>query len=404
VAKGAPLAPRGGETEGLEGGGGMENSVLLTGRCNFVTFGCKISTAQAGAAMDDLTQQHDLLSKYSFLKDTNLSDDLKKFLVEKSIETGNAVWTRQMEEKKWRWSTPLAIALTGAITIGVNFFFDYWRATQAQSNQEKTGDADARRKASAEERQFEYKLVERELGQEKTEADRAKVLLFLVRAGVLNSLNVVELKSMADAALKDKNQDIGIPSLGNLPRQLDETFRAVSRRAARLSVGSRPAERFNDLSTLIASLPSDSAMASHVPKITEDESSPRVVEEQRNVRVKAFLYAASREASNDYHLEIGDAPNTQSGMFLTARISGLPPPDSSDFLKLKAARESWKEFFGSHLPGSSYDFYDPPIPIEIEGSLFFNISVLGRTIGPPSLRTDNKTVWEITPITKIVFE
>jgi hypothetical protein len=146
-------------------------------------------------------------------------------------------------------------------------------------------------------------------------------------------------------------------------------------------------------------------MASHVPPITRGQNSGRVAEEQRNVRFKAFLYAASRQASNDYHLEIGGAPNTKPGMLLTARISGLPPVNSPVYLKLKDAREAWEGFFGNNVPGISYSFYDPPIPIEIEGSLFFNITFVGRSdVGPSSLRADKKTVWEITPITKIDFE
>src|SRR5262245_32321905 len=102
----------------------------------------------------------DPLAQYPFLREANLSDDLKKFLVEKSIETGNSVWHRQMEVRKWRWSTPLAIALTGLITIGANFGFDYWKAGRTHSLQEQTGDADAKRRASAEERQFQFRIVE----------------------------------------------------------------------------------------------------------------------------------------------------------------------------------------------------------------------------------------------------
>ena len=44
-------------------------------------------------------------------------------------------------------------------------------------------------------------------------------------------------------------------------------------------------------------------------------------------------------------------------------------------------------FFGNQpngLPGLTYDFYDPPIPLEIDGSLFFDLShVTGGRPGPP---------------------
>jgi len=156
----------------------------------------------------------------TFLKDERLSDDLKKFLVEKSMEAGNAVWTRQLELKKWRWSTPLAVALAGAITIAMNFGFDYWRARQAQELKESASNSDALRRAESATREFEFRIVDRELSQNKSESERAGVLLFLVRAGVLKDLNVDALKDMAEKSLRDNNIDpgsIGVPSLGYMP-------------------------------------------------------------------------------------------------------------------------------------------------------------------------------------------
>jgi hypothetical protein len=193
-------------------------------------------------------------------------------------------------------STPLAVALTGLITLGGNFLFDYWTAGRTQSLQEMSGDADTRRKASADERQFQFRIVEKELGQSKSEAERAAILLFLVRAGVLNGLNAPELKSMAEASLKREGREldsIGVPSLGTRQRPEDDSFLgSIARMAAKLSVGSGPVQPFNDLRDLIASLPFDKA--SRAPLITTDRKSGRVGEEQRNVRVRVFLYAASQ--------------------------------------------------------------------------------------------------------------
>ena len=46
---------------------------------------------------------------------------------------------------------------------------------------------------------------------------------------------------------------------------------------------------------------------------------------------------------------------------------GLPPAGSPSFAKLKAARDAFKKFFqrqaGGKLPGLTYDFYQPPIPV-----------------------------------------
>ena len=92
-------------------------------------------------------------------------------------------------------------------------------------------------------------------------------------------------------------------------------------------------------------------------------------------------------------------------MYMTIEVSGLPPASRPSFATLKAARTAYKDFFGSQLPGFSYDFYDPPIPVEIEGSLFFDMShSSGQRPGPASLRDDIPTIWEVHPVTKIVFE
>jgi hypothetical protein len=167
-------------------------------------------------------QNSDPLTRYPFLKDAALSDDLKKFLIEKSVQSDLTKWANQFEVRKWRWSTPLAIALTGVITIGANFAADYWKAQQKQTIEAQSSDSEAKRKATAAEREFEYRIVERELSQDKPEKDRARVLLFLVRSGVLNGLNAGELRQMAQDALDDKGT-VGVPSLG-VARQDLATF------------------------------------------------------------------------------------------------------------------------------------------------------------------------------------
>jgi hypothetical protein len=145
----------------------------------------------------------DVLKEFSFIKDDSLSDDLKKFIIDKVIENSNNQRTRQLEERKWRWSTPLAVALTGLITLGGNFFFDYLR-----------GGAEADRKAIEDTREFEFQIIEKELSDKEKESDRARVLLFLVRAGVIKDLNADALKEMALAGLGDTPPDkIGVPSL-----------------------------------------------------------------------------------------------------------------------------------------------------------------------------------------------
>jgi hypothetical protein len=184
---------------------------------------------------------------------------------------------------------------------------------------------------------------------------------------------------------------------------VDNAFRGNSRRAAKLSVAEAEMEAFDDLPPLIEALPDHETMAEH-PAISTDRTNDRVEEEKRNVRLKSFLYAASRESDNDYHLVVGRDPN-QPEQYMTVEISGLPPRSSRHFRKLSQVRDAYFEFFGDGLPGTAYDFYDPPIPVEIEGSLFFDAShVTGSRPGPSKLRPNMPVVWEIHPVTRIVFE
>jgi hypothetical protein len=184
----------------------------------------------------------------------------------------------------------------------------------------------------------------------------------------------------------------------------DETYRGKARKAAKLSVADAQVEGFNDVKGLIETLPAEKHMTSHQPPITTDPESGRVSEENRNVRFRGFLYAASRETDNDFHLIVGRDLALEA-MYMTVEISGLPPQRSRHFSKLKGARDAYKVFFDTDLPGASYDFYDPPIPVEVEGSLFFDMSHShGSRPGPSSLRPHMPTIWEVHPVTNILFE
>jgi hypothetical protein len=201
-----------------------------------------------------------------------------------------------------------------------------------------------------------------------------------------------------------------IASAGVAPaarRPAGDAFQGTARRAAKISIANAPVERFDDLRDLIDSLPADSAMTRRRPRITTGANSNRVDEEKRNVAVRAFLYAASRENDNDFHLIVGRARRL-APVYMTMELSGLPRSTSAAFATLKRTRDDFKRFFGDHplgLPGLSYDFYIPPVPIEIQGSLFFDMShARGSKPGPDDLRPDMPTIWEIHPVTRIVFE
>jgi hypothetical protein len=187
-----------------------------------------------------------------------------------------------------------------------------------------------------------------------------------------------------------------------------DDFQGTARKAAKLSISTAKTENFTDVKDLINSLPAESKMKSHKPPIGTGATSNRVKEEERNVHVTAFMYAASREADNDFHLIIGRDPKAPPEMYMTMELSGLPPSSSPSFKQLKAARDAFKKFFkdiGGQLPGLTYDFYHPPVPVQIDGSLFFDMShAKGGRPGPPSLKSRMPVIFEIHPITKIVLK
>ena len=189
-----------------------------------------------------------------------------------------------------------------------------------------------------------------------------------------------------------------------------DTFAGTARKASKLSIVPGEPEKFADLNDLIKTLPLHKAMVNHTPKITTKADSKRVSEEMRSVKVEAFLYAASREDDNDFHLIIGRDPKESTKVFMTMEISGLPsqnavPFDKKTFDTLKSARDAYKDFFKNNLPGLGYDFYPDPIPITITGSLFFDMShATGSRPGPSKLRPFMPVVWEVHPVTEIKFK
>jgi len=182
-----------------------------------------------------------------------------------------------------------------------------------------------------------------------------------------------------------------------------DNFAGTARKAAKLSKAQTPIEKFKDLKDLIGSFAPESKMIKHKPPITTAATSDRVKEEKRNVSVSAFLYAASREADNDFHLIVGRDHKLTPEMYMTMELSGLPAKAAPAFTDLNSARSAYKKFFGaSKLPGFTYDFYDPPIPIKIEGSLFFDMThATGSRPGPQSLKSRMPTIWEVHPLTSI---
>ena len=189
-------------------------------------------------------------------------------------------------------------------------------------------------------------------------------------------------------------------------RSTGDNFAGTARKAAKLSIPGAPIEPFATIAAIVATLPALEQMKEHDPPLGTHADSERVAEEQRNVSISAFLYAASREGDNDFHLIVGENPNGGGDeVYLTMEVSGLPPADAPSSDAIKTVRDAYKAFFGDKLPGATYDFYDPPIPMKIEGSLFFDMShASGNSPGPPTLHPHMPVIWEVHPISKMEFE
>ena len=181
----------------------------------------------------------------------------------------------------------------------------------------------------------------------------------------------------------------------------EDLFSGKHRAKAKTSfVKGVPVKSFSSILKLISSLTADAEMQTKLTK-----SSPRIAEENIRVRLTSniFLYAMKKEADNDYHVIIGDNKVKSKATLLNVEISGVPKTSTAS---AKAAIQKVRDFFEDNfveLCGSKYAvFSTKPIPIAIEGSMFFDIDHPAGQVGPTGLRP--KTAWEIHPISKIVFK
>ncbi|HLN30205.1 MAG TPA: hypothetical protein VK395_20850 [Gemmataceae bacterium] len=196
-------------------------------------------------------------------------------------------------------------------------------------------------------------------------------------------------------------------SLEGAPKPSDGIhFAGSARKVAKTSIAQAGTEPLSDLDTLLDPLLTKQDFSDGVMRKKIKPNSPRVNEEKRNVSVRAFLYATKKEGDNDYHLLIGPDPSqSDNAHYMTSEVSGLPDPANQATTTLTAARNQFENFVersGGHLPGTTYMRFDPPIPIVVTGSLFFDIDHHPGQVGTGTIVP--KSVWEIHPVTTIVFE
>lgn len=176
-------------------------------------------------------------------------------------------------------------------------------------------------------------------------------------------------------------------------------FKGRARAHAKTTIAHAKLERFATLPDLVASLPDDQVMLSYQPRIDRDTS--RVKEELRNVGVCAWIVATKREEDNDYHIILAD---DDGKTFLTAEMSGLPEQGGKlNRKRLADARATFEDFVATEgRNANKYIGWGDPVPVYVEGSLFYDTEHKPGVVGPKFARP--ATSWEIHPISKVLFE
>jgi len=193
-----------------------------------------------------------------------------------------------------------------------------------------------------------------------------------------------------------------LPSAKGTNIPASDVFRGTSRRIAKTTIFNGPVEDFDSVASLLDSLPKNQAMRDK--HLSNAPTSNRVAEERKNVRVKAYIYAFKKEDDNDYHVILGDAPDAEDLRYLNAEVSGIPLAGTdANRAQLSAVRTAFKSTFGLGASGpGSYFKPDPPIPVRVGGSLFWDVDHEDPPyVGPQSHKP--KTPWEIHPISEIEF-
>jgi hypothetical protein len=179
--------------------------------------------------------------------------------------------------------------------------------------------------------------------------------------------------------------------------QLLMRFRGVDRKSPKTSIASGSVKTYASIEALIDALPDDADMLDHTPPL-ETSTNTRFAEEQGNVRVTAWIYAIKYEADQDWHVILGTDPADTTPTYFNAEVSGLPANNAASYQKLKKVRQALAEMFDFDLPATGYWEYEP-VPVIVEGSLFYDIDHKPGSVGPAATRP--KTAWEIHPITKL---
>lgn len=187
-------------------------------------------------------------SEVELLSNKEIPENVRAKIAEKLLEAPERKAQRDLERdqiaserRKFLWNTPLVAAVAGLFTLAATFWFDRVTASDNTANtitleqvrnelqlsearlkqdfEIQSRENLARLEAEAKEREFQYEIVRSELQKDgRTNAQRAAVLLFLARAGVLAALDEDELRAMAQEQQENPEREI-IPQLSTTSSQ-----------------------------------------------------------------------------------------------------------------------------------------------------------------------------------------
>jgi hypothetical protein len=192
-----------------------------------------------------------------------------------------------------------------------------------------------------------------------------------------------------------------VAAASNIPAA--DRFKGTVRRLPKTTIFAGEPKAFDSVSALRAWLPDNDTMKAL--RIGKGPTVNRVAQERFNVTVPAYIYAFRKESDNDYHVIIGDPPDADSPQYLNAEVSGIPTGGTdANRNTLWTVRRAFKEAFqvGDQGP-DAYFRPDPPVPVTVTGSLFWDPEhEPPHTVGPASFSPG--TAWEIHPISAIEFQ
>ena len=206
------------------------------------------------------------------------------------------------------------------------------------------------------------------------------------------------------AAANAHNNTAAPPATAFFPTATEcsgDIFAGHDRAVAKTHPDTTQKKTFATVDALMASglLTSDTKMRNMNPPIPKDPTSPRVGNETKEVEItKAFLYGIYKEKDNDFHVIIGNGKSGSQMKLLNIEIAALP----NDATILQAPRDTIITRFGDLNCGDgAFKPVGTPIPIKVEGSLFYDIDHPPGAVGFGIYKP--KTAWEIHPVKNIQF-